>query len=370
MDYKEFPEIKEQNKYTNVELWKTNNILGDGIVVWNTESPSDHGLTTTRRVWDAAPNSTILQACLSMYTKNGKVVATCEYNGQDYDVEDFIKTFNVRFVTRSVGGGTAEDTLESRYWNDLKKKYNLVFYNSAGNDGSDGCGGSLPPDVAIYVCAVNLVKGKPVRPFYSSIGEQNDFATFTGIWTGTSYAAPYLCGMSALILEKYHKNMTQDEIVKFLKMISKDLEESGCDAKSGWGLPILPTLDKTYITMTTKSNQYIVNNQIKTMDCVPVNKEGTVFVPLRTIGESLGFEIEVSFNKDKSIHIVMTKDGNEVIVNTGSDIMYINGSKLLLNFPPYIDENNRTLIPVRAISEAFNAKVDWIQKESRVMILG
>ncbi|MBO8172434.1 MAG: copper amine oxidase N-terminal domain-containing protein [Bacillaceae bacterium] len=43
----------------------------------------------------------------------------------------------------------------------------------------------------------------------------------------------------------------------------------------------------------------------------------------------------------------------------------------LVPFPdayPYIDENNRTLIPVRFVSEALGAKVDWVPETRTVLI--
>lgn len=49
--------------------------------------------------------------------------------------------------------------------------------------------------------------------------------------------------------------------------------------------------------------------------------------------------------------------------------VYVDG--ILVHFPdqqPYIDENNRTLVPVRFVSEALGAKVDWIGARREVDI--
>ena len=79
--------------------------------------------------------------------------------------------------------------------------------------------------------------------------------------------------------------------------------------------------------------------------------------------------VEWKFNPDKSINIVITDTNTRVELNTGSDIMYKNGAKVILNFAPYIDSNNRTLVPIRAVAEAFNCKVDWVQSETKILIL-
>lgn len=47
--------------------------------------------------------------------------------------------------------------------------------------------------------------------------------------------------------------------------------------------------------------------------------------------------------------------------------MYVNGDVKVLDVPSKLI-NSRTLVPVRAISEAFGCKVDWIQDTQTVSI--
>ena len=50
-------------------------------------------------------------------------------------------------------------------------------------------------------------------------------------------------------------------------------------------------------------------------------------------------------------------------------LVYVDGEQV--TFPdqePYIDDNNRTLVPVRFPAEEFGAAVDWIGPEQRVDI--
>jgi len=50
----------------------------------------------------------------------------------------------------------------------------------------------------------------------------------------------------------------------------------------------------------------------------------------------------------------------QVILNIGSTVAYVNGEMKTLDAPPFIDpKTNRTLVPVRFISEAFGADVQW-----------
>lgn len=56
--------------------------------------------------------------------------------------------------------------------------------------------------------------------------------------------------------------------------------------------------------------------------------------------------------------IVMTDDSVSVSFNVGSNIININGNKVEVE-KPYVIGTGVTLVPIRVISEAFGAKVDW-----------
>lgn len=368
--------IDAQNLYCGLNLWHAAGFNGNGIIVWNTESlTSEHGDIVQRRITDAAPGATVLRAGMSVVSNGTQVLThTCNYNGVEYDIEDFIDAFNIKVITRSIGGGAAEGTPVSAYWNSLKNTYNLIFFNSASNDGTgDGetTGGSFPPDVAYWIAACNLMNGNPVRANYSSVGHDVDFINFTGIWSGTSFAAPYTAGEAALVKSRYGINLTSEEVFRYLKMISKDLTANGVgfDNYSGWGIPRFRAVNKTYITLDVGNTNYKVDGVNQTMDTCPVNVSGSIFVPLRVIAEGLGKTITWVKNANNSITITITDGTNTIVITTGSTTMTKNGTAIVLTTAPYIDVNGRTLVPVRAIAEAFNCDVDWIQNLSRVMIL-
>ena len=123
-------------------------------------------------------------------------------DGTTYEVEEFIKKFNIKCLTRSVGGDTANSKVASEFWTALQKKYKLIMFNSAGNEGSDGRDGGNDYDPFIYVGALSLNKNGVWIEQYSSEHDRVDFATFRGDWTGTSFSCPYLCGQSALLVQK------------------------------------------------------------------------------------------------------------------------------------------------------------------------
>lgn len=72
--------------------------------------------------------------------------------------------------------------------------------------------------------------------------------------------------------------------------------------------------------------------------------------------------IYVSFKVEPSSSVILR-------LKIGSNVAYINGEKVNLDAPPFIDpQANRTLVPVRFISEAFGAKVEWDPEARKVSI--
>ena len=58
--------------------------------------------------------------------------------------------------------------------------------------------------------------------------------------------------------------------------------------------------------------------------------------------------------------VTAQKDETVVTLQVDSDKMYVNGELVTLDVPAIV-MNDRTLVPLRAISEAFGATVEWEQ---------
>ena len=99
--------IAQQNKYCGVDRWHNAGITGKGVVVWNMENgKATHGKQTTKRVLHSAPDATVINASLSM-ASNGKEVKYANAvldDGTVYEVEDFIKKFNINRMRLYVAG--------------------------------------------------------------------------------------------------------------------------------------------------------------------------------------------------------------------------------------------------------------------------
>ena len=284
--------LQEQLIYSGLIPWHEAGITGKGVVVWNMENgKATHGYQTTQRVLHSAPDATVINASLSMAsdTRGVKYANAVLDDGTAYEVEDFIKKFNIKCLTRSVGGSTAKSEVASEFLTALQKKYKLIMFNSAGNDGSGGRDGGNGYDPFIYVGALSLNKNGVWIENYSSEHDRVDFATFRGDWTGTSFASPYLCGQAVLLVQKYGHWIDQDFVCQYFKDHAKDLHDVDYDRKTGWGLPIMGKVE-TEIIMQIGNHKITVDGKPIILDQCPVyNERGDrTLVPLRAIAEAFG----------------------------------------------------------------------------------
>lgn len=92
--------------------------------------------------------------------------------------------------------------------------------------------------------------------------------------------------------------------------------------------------------------------------------EGRTLVPLRAIFEALGATVEW----DQATKTVSSElDGTSIKLTIGENTLYKNGEGVTLDVPAMI-MNGRTLVPARAIAEAYGVGVEW-DAATRTVIL-
>lgn len=126
---------------------------------------------------------------------------------------------------------------------------------------------------------------------------------------------------------------------------------------------ILPSFNMIGVFANTPITVELDNNLIK-FDVQPVEINGRVLVPVRAIFEALGATVD--WNGDKN-EVISTKEGITIKLYKDNNTMYKNGKAITLDVPAK-DINDRILVPVRAISEAFGCKVDWDNDKAQVLI--
>ena len=99
----------------------------------------------------------------------------------------------------------------------------------------------------------------------------------------------------------------------------------------------------------------VLDGEVLEFDVPPQIIDGRTMVPMRVIFEALGAEIEW----DGATQTVTATRGYVIVRATIGDFhINVNGVRTRMDIAPVL-VNNRTLVPVRFISEAFGAEVDW-----------
>ncbi len=120
--------------------------------------------------------------------------------------------------------------------------------------------------------------------------------------------------------------------------------------------PVLAQADTAAFTIF--STNYLINGQTKAMDVAPYIKNDRTYLPLRYAAFAVGISNEnIIWNSvDKSV--VLIKGDRVVKLIVGNTSMLINGTPINMDVSPEII-NNRTMLPLRYIANAFGISVYW-----------
>ena len=106
-----------------------------------------------------------------------------------------------------------------------------------------------------------------------------------------------------------------------------------------------------------------IDGEFQYYDQPPIIENGRTLVPLRGVFESLG----ASVDWDQENRIIRAKRDREVMLQIGRQEAYIDNQKVVLDVSPMI-LNGRTLVPIRFVSEAMGANVEWAS-DSRIVYI-
>ncbi len=105
-----------------------------------------------------------------------------------------------------------------------------------------------------------------------------------------------------------------------------------------------------------------INGNVIESDVAPVEFEGTVFVPIRSIFEALNSTVGWD---DATQSVVISNDTSEIKLKTGSDIIYVNGNEVKVAVPTRII-NSRTMMPVELVNNLLGSGASW-DKVSKII---
>jgi len=95
-------------------------------------------------------------------------------------------------------------------------------------------------------------------------------------------------------------------------------------------------------------------------------EQGVTYVSLRAVAEQLSADAQISWENGRA---VVRSEGMELVAVPGEQWITSNGKYLYIPGGVKVD-NGRTLVPVRAVAEAFGARVHWDAESRTVLVEG
>jgi len=109
----------------------------------------------------------------------------------------------------------------------------------------------------------------------------------------------------------------------------------------------------------------LLDGEYVAFDVAPTIIDGRTMVPVRAIFEALGATVDW---QQEIQTVVSNKGDSNISLKINDATLYKNGEAITLDVPAQLIEN-RTLVPVRAISEAYGCYVDWNEWTKTVLII-
>ena len=147
------------------------------------------------------------------------------------------------------------------------------------------------------------------------------------------------------------------------------ISDSGSDTfiKDETNINEYPTDEKKAqnpIINTTDDIWVLINNERVLFDQQPIILQDRTLVPMRAIFEQLGATVVWD---DSTKTAIAEKEGVVIKIQIDNNVMKKDNDLIVLDVPAQL-LNSRTLVPIRAISEAFGCKVNWLGETRTVTI--
>ena len=142
---------------------------------------------------------------------------------------------------------------------------------------------------------------------------------------------------------------------------------------SGDGTKYNPYIISEQIDMSNKSSEESktpeitvkLNEKSISFDQAPVIKNGRTLVPIRAVLESLGATVDWI---EETRTVITTKGNVTISLQIDSTLAKVDEQKVVLDVPATI-VGNRTLIPLRFISESFGLEVGWNEASRQISLI-
>ena len=127
---------------------------------------------------------------------------------------------------------------------------------------------------------------------------------------------------------------------------------------------VLVVLSSTIFAQGENKITVIIDNKEIVFDVSPIVIEDRTRVPFRKIFEIYGFKVDWA----ESTSTVLANKGDQTIVlQINNKKAFVNNKQLALDVPAQLVDD-RTMVPLRFVSENIGAKVEWVEATNTVNI--
>lgn len=110
---------------------------------------------------------------------------------------------------------------------------------------------------------------------------------------------------------------------------------------------------------TIGSTTYTVNGIEKTMDVAPYIKGDRTYIPVRFVAQAAGVADNNIIWNEADQSVILIKGDRVVKLVIGSNELLINGIAVTMDAAPEIVDPGRTMLPLRAVTQALGCVVTW-----------
>jgi len=118
---------------------------------------------------------------------------------------------------------------------------------------------------------------------------------------------------------------------------------------------------RTIIRLQIGNLMAVINDKTVILELAPFIESGRTLVPLRFVAETFGADVGWDAKEQK---ITITLEDKNIVLWVGKKEALVNDERYYLEVPPKVIEipeigGGRTVVPLRFVSEALGAQVDW-----------
>jgi len=229
---------------------------------------------------------------------------------------------------------------------------------------------------------VNAVKNKDAAARTAVMARINVFTQELGAFLGAATAEnlPTAAAQSSLKAHEAQVQTTFDQYAAGNYTESYAINREGYKTMFGVGKALSSAIvaqfnDKfqeaaapssmTTVWMKLNSMELNINGTKTMMDTTPMNWKGVTYIPLRYLGEGIGAEVKYD---SKTNTVWVMAGGDTLKFWIGKSVMEVNGVQKSVGAKVFINEDGRTMVPLRFIAELLQWDVAWNQSQGLITL--